>query len=120
MQMRHNVKAMNQSLHDTDPGMTTLYDSEAFIVVHMYGMPVADSAPAGNAAVELGHDQRLERDGFEIVDKRSGRHVYLDGRWAELFEKQILAWRTITPTQEEVEDTLEHFTGLAGNPIVLH
>ena len=118
--MRHNVRYMNQSLHDTDPGMTTLYDSEAFIVVHMYGMPAVVSPLAGDKAVRIGNAPRLERDGFEIVDKRSGRHVYLDGQWAELFEKQIRAWRSITPTQEEVEDTLEHYAGLAGNPVVLH
>lgn len=117
--MRHNVGAMNQSLHDTDPGMTTLYDSDAFIVVHMYGLPAAAEEAAGEAA-RVGGGPRLGRDGFEIVDKRSGRHVYLEGSWAERFERQIRAWRHTTPTQEEVEDALERYAGLAGNPMVLH
>ncbi|MDO4796340.1 MAG: DUF3567 domain-containing protein [Brachymonas sp.] len=98
--------------------MTTLYDSDAFIVVHMYGLPAAEEAAGEAARVDRG--PRLGRDGFEIVDKRSGRHVYLEGSWAERFERQIRAWRHTTPTQEEVEDALEHYAGLAGNPMVLH
>jgi hypothetical protein len=63
---------------------------------------------------------RLARHGFEIVDKRSGKEVYLDGSWAELFQQQINAWQEKTPTQDEVEDALECYTQLAQNPVVLH
>jgi hypothetical protein len=63
---------------------------------------------------------RLARHGFEIVDKRSGKEVYLDGSWAELFQQQISAWQVKTPTQEEVEETLERYAQLAQNPVVLH
>jgi len=62
----------------------------------------------------------LARHGFEIVDKRSGKEVYLDGSWAELFQQHIVAWQVNTPTQEEVEDTLEQYAGLAQNPVVIH
>jgi hypothetical protein len=62
----------------------------------------------------------LERHGFEIVDKRSGKEVYLDGSWAEMFQMHIQAWQQNTPTQEEVEDTLERYTGLAQQPVVVH
>lgn len=117
--MRHNVGTMNQTSHDNLPGMTTLYDSDAFIVVHMHGLPAAEKN-AEDEAECADSGPRLGRDGFEIVDKRSGRHVYLEGGWAEVFERQIRAWRHTTPTQEEVEDALEHYAGLAGNPIVLH
>ena len=41
------------------------------------------------------------------MDKRSGKEVYLDGSWAEMFQQQILAWQRDTPTQEEVEDALD-------------
>ena len=54
------------------------------------------------------------------MDKRSGKEVYLDGSWAELFQQQILAWQRDTPTQEEVEDTLDSYVGLAQNPVVVH
>ena len=40
--MRHNVGTMNQTSHDNLPGMTTLYDSDAFIVVHIHGLPAAE------------------------------------------------------------------------------
>jgi hypothetical protein len=63
---------------------------------------------------------RLARHGFEIVDKRNGKEVYLDGSWAELFQQHIQAWQANTPTQEEVEDTLERYAGLAQNPVIVH
>ena len=93
--------------------MNTLYDSDSFAVVHL--LPEApDSAdrPAGTPA--------LARHGFEIVDKRSGKEVYLDGLWAEMFQQRIAAWQESTPTQEEVEDTLEGYAELAQNPVVVH
>jgi hypothetical protein len=62
----------------------------------------------------------LARHGFEIVDKRSGKEVYLDGSWAELFQQHIVAWQVNTPTQEEVEDTLEQFADLAQTPVHMH
>ena len=98
--------------------MHMLYDSESFVVVHMLpdaresvGQALNDTAPP--------KPQRA-RHGFEIVDKRSGNEVYLDGSWAEMFQQQILAWQRDTPTQEEVEDALDRYAGLAQNPVVVH
>ena len=54
------------------------------------------------------------------MDKRSGKEVYLDGSWAEMFQQQLLAWQQRAPTQEEVEDTLEGYTGLAQQPVLVH
>jgi hypothetical protein len=93
--------------------MNTLYDSDSFAVVHL--LP---DAPAGADASAGAH--QLARHGFEIVDKRSGKEVYLDGLWAELFQQRIAAWQLNTPTQEEVEDTLEGYAELAQNPVVVH
>jgi Protein of unknown function (DUF3567) len=93
--------------------MHMLYDSESFVVVRMQANALADGEP--EPAVPT-----LERNGFEIVDKRSGKEVYLDGSWAEFFQRQITAWQLNTPTQEEVEDALDLYTGLAQNPVVLH
>ena len=89
--------------------MNMLYDSDSFSVMHMF----ADvQGPLEGPT--------LERHGFEIVDKRSGKEVYLDGSWAELFQQHIQAWQAKTPTQEEVEDTLEGFAVLAQNPVLVH
>lgn len=115
--------------------MQMLYDSEAYVVVHLQAD--AQESSVAQDAVEVAMHRRvvsaqtstgpngaitprLARHGFEIVDKRSGKEVYLDGSWAELFQQQINAWQDKTPTQEEVEDTLECYTQLAQNPVVLH
>lgn len=96
--------------------MHMLYDSDSFVVVHM--LPDTPDSPAADDAVPA--VPQLARHGFEIVDKRSGKEVYLDGSWAEMFQQQILAWQREAPTQEEVEDTLDRYTGLAQNPVVVH
>ncbi len=93
--------------------MNTLYESDTFAVVHLLpDAPQGADVPAGTPV--------LARHGFEIVDKRSGKEVYLDGLWAELFQRRITAWQESTPTQEEVEDTLAGYAELAQNPVVVH
>jgi hypothetical protein len=93
--------------------MNTLYNSESFAVVHL--LPEAEHQDATDAAKPT-----LMRQGFEIVDKRSGKEVYLDGSWADLFEARIADWQKNTPTQEEVEQALAGYAELAQNPVVLH
>lgn len=90
--------------------MQMLYDSENFVVVHM----LANEAEEGKPAPEVA------RHGFEIVDKRSNKEVYLDGAWADMFQRQINAWQVKTPTKEEVEQVLDNFSELAQNPLVMH
>lgn len=94
--------------------MQMLYDSDAFVVVHM----LADAGPPTDGHSEPG--PQLRRHGFEIVDKRSGKEVYLDGSWAEMFQQIVLRWQLNAPTEEEVEDTLERYAGLAQNPVLVH
>ena len=60
------------------------------------------------------------RHGFEIVDKRSGKELFLEGSWAEQFQAHLRAWQENSPTQEEVEDTLAGYAELAQNPLVVH
>ena len=97
--------------------MHMLYDSESFVVLHL--RPDLKEGEEG-AATELDQSRHLPRHGFEIVDKRSGKEVYLDGSWAEMFQKQIMAWQQDAPTEEEVEDILDRYTGLAQQPVVVH
>lgn len=91
--------------------MNTLYDSDTFIVNHL--LPVTEEDAQSERPVLLRH-------GFEIVDKHTGREVYLDGAWAELFQQRLAAWQRTTPTQEEVEDTLAQYAELAHTPIHVH
>lgn len=93
--------------------MHMLYDSESFAVVHIHANAPQDGDPEPSGP-------QLPRHGFEIVDKRSGKEIYLDGSWAEMFQLQISAWQANTPSQEEVEDTLEGYATLAQMPVVMH
>ena len=60
------------------------------------------------------------RHGFELLDKRAGKELYLDGSWAELFQEQLQAWQRTVPTQDEVEDTLQRYAELAQIPTTVH
>ncbi len=90
--------------------MHMLYDSDTFVVVHLQA----------NAPINGEAEPAVARHGFEIVDKRSNKEVYLDGSWADAFQRQINAWQMNTPTQEEVEETLDGYAELAQNPLVMH
>ena len=94
--------------------MHILYDSDSYSVTHLLA-----NAPGENE-VQAANVPQMPRHGFEIIDKRAGKEIYLDGSWAELFQEQIRAWQVKTPTQEEVEDTLEGYASLAQNPLVMH
>jgi hypothetical protein len=99
--------------------MHTLYDSDTYSVTHMLANAAASEAVGAGGALVL-VVPALARHGFEIVDKRANKEVYLDGSWAELFQQHISAWQQNTPTQEEVEDTLERYAELAQNPVLIH
>ncbi len=99
--------------------MHTLYDSDTYSVTHMLANAVTPGED-GAGAEPVQTVPTLARHGFEIVDKRANKEVYLDGSWAELFQQHISAWQQNTPTQEEVEDTLEQYAELAQNPVVVH
>ncbi|MDE2617336.1 MAG: DUF3567 domain-containing protein [Burkholderiales bacterium] len=98
--------------------MHTLYDSDDYIVNHLQ----ATAEPAATQAVEDsdGNLPTLLRHGFEIVDKRAGKGIYLDGSWAELFQQRLAEWQRTTPSQEEVEDTLAQYAELAQTPVCMH
>ena len=98
--------------------MQMLYDSDSFVVLHIkpdLGMTTEVSLADGETVMPA-----LPRHGFEIVDKRSGKGIYLDGSWAELFQQHIYAWQRESPSQEEVEETLESYAQLAQNPMLIH
>ena len=98
--------------------MQMLYDSDSFVVLHVQpelGLPTQVTLSDGATTAPA-----LPRHGFEIVDKRSGKEVYLDGSWAEMFQQVIQAWQRESPSEEEVEDTLERYAQLAQNPVVVH
>lgn len=92
--------------------MLMLYDSDTFVVVRMQVDP--------DTHADQPLRPEMQRQGFEIVDKRTGKEIYLDGSWAEHFQQQIAAWQHKTPTEEEVESTLESYAVLAQHPVLVH
>ncbi len=97
--------------------MQMLYDSDTFAVVQIHANADVDQTAARGALPTV---PQLVRQGFEIVDKRSGKEVYLDGSWAELFQMRLNVWQQKTPTQEEVEDMLEGYAELAHTTVSVH
>ena len=98
--------------------MQMLYDSDSFVVLHLkpdLGLPTDVTLVDGSTPAPA-----LPRHGFEIVDKRSGKEVYLDGSWAEMFQIIIQEWQRESPSEEEVESTLERYAALAQNPVLVH
>ena len=96
--------------------MHLLYDSDSFAVMQIPATAESSDANASPAPAQ----PQLARKGFEIVDKRSGKEVYLDGSWAELFQQRLNGWQQKTPTEEEIEDILESYAELAQMPVVMH
>lgn len=98
--------------------MQMLYDSDTFAVVQIHANAEEDNAsPQG---VKPAAPPQLARHGFEIVDKRSGKEVYLDGSWAEFFQQRLTLWQQNAPTQEEVEDMLAGYAELAHTTVSVH
>jgi hypothetical protein len=104
--------------------MNMLYDSDTFSVLHVLANEGHAINAAGLPAQADGQTEpaapQMPRLGFEIVDKRSGKELYLDGSWAEFFQIKINDWQRNTPTQEEVESLLDGYATLAQTPLVVH
>ena len=101
--------------------MQMIYDSDSFVVLHLTPeMPLSADGATETTPTIVEPLRHLQRQGFEIVDKRSGKELYLDGMWAEMFQQQVQAWQMNAPTEEEVEATLDRYTGLAQHPVVVH
>ena len=107
--------------------MQIIYDSEAYAVLHMNAPPydkpfinLTEPLAVPPAADFDPFRGKMLRHGFEIVDKRSGREVYLDGSWAEMFQEKLSGWQRTPPSIDEIEKTLEGYAGLAVTPIMVH
>jgi hypothetical protein len=96
--------------------MNTLYESDTYCLTHIVGAWEEGLASAALSA----QSHRLPRHGFELLDKRAGKEVFLDGPWAELFQEHLHAWQRSAPTQDEVEDTLQQYAELAQIPTTVH
>lgn len=106
--------------------MHMLYNSDHFAVVQIE-VPVQPEPLQGSMAEQgaetpaaPGSADVLTRGGYEIVDKRTRRGVFLDGAMAEHFKAGVENLIRQSPSAEDIEDYLSGFTVLAQQPVVLH
>jgi len=100
--------------------MQTLYNSDSFVVVS-FDIPAGDDSPAtGDAPV------RLQRGGFEIVDKLARKEIFIEGALAEHFKQGVQALVAgqsqgdADALQALIDDYIAGYTALAQQPVVLH
>ena len=90
--------------------MHMLYNSDSYAVVvfEISGQPGDDAQPA------------ISRGGFEIVDKFAKKGVFIEGAVAESFKNDVETLIASKPSEEDIDDFLERFSGAMRQPLVLH
>jgi Protein of unknown function (DUF3567) len=85
--------------------MQMLYNSDDFAVVQIEFEPgEAAGAVAADAAASPG-------GGFEIVDKRLRKEIFLEGPLAARFREQVDALVKTGPSTEAIDDFLAGYSG---------
>lgn len=93
--------------------MHMLYNSESYVVVVFEASgEVVGEAPRTPVPTAGG--------GYEIVDKRAGKEIYISGAMAESFKSGVEALIESEPTEDEIDDYLGRFSALMHQPVVLH
>jgi hypothetical protein len=87
--------------------MHMLYNSDSFVVVQFLQPEQAEGA-------------RPVVGGFEIVDKSSGKEIYLQGAVAESFQRGVEALVQQGPSEALLDEFIAGFAVLAQQPVVLH
>ena len=90
--------------------MMMLYNSDAYTVVRFDLVPEADEATPA----------RPQTGGFEIVDKRGRKEIFLSGLLAQSFQQRAEALSETNPTPEQWDDFIAGFAELAPQPLVMH
>jgi hypothetical protein len=65
-------------------------------------------------------EDREVAGGYEIMDKKLRREIFLGGRDAEVFRRNVQELIEQGPTSDEVDEFLQGFSGLMNQPVVLH
>ncbi|MCB1996372.1 MAG: DUF3567 domain-containing protein [Burkholderiaceae bacterium] len=89
--------------------MQMLYHSDSYVVVRF------DVAGSGDPATPA-----LTRGGYEIVDRRAGREIFLDGLLAEHFRQGVQALVDGEPDEDAMDAFIGRWTVLAQQPLALH
>jgi hypothetical protein len=89
--------------------MQTLYNSDSYTVV-AFEMATPGAADPSDAHV----------GGFEIVDKFSGKGIFIQGAVADSFHQGVQALVAQGPDEEALDDYIAGYTLLAQQPVLLH
>lgn len=92
--------------------MLMLYNSDAYAVVR-FDRETDEREPAAPA-------QPSAPRGFEIVDKRSRKEIFISGALAASFQQGAEKLSESNPTPEQWDDYIAGFTTLAQQPLVMH
>jgi transcriptional regulator of nitric oxide reductase len=103
------------SIHKDAVMTTMVYNSDNFVVVEL-DVPVA---PREGDTLEAS-DTPLSRGGYEIVDKFARKEIYIEGALAQQFREGVEELARNEPTQDQVEEFIGRYTGLAQQPLILH
>jgi hypothetical protein len=96
--------------------MQMVYNSDDWAVVRLDPAPEAAHGPVPDG----GGAPAASRGGFEIVDKRGRRDCWLQGALAERFILGAQALAARSNSQEDFDDYIAGFAGIASQPLALH
>jgi hypothetical protein len=85
--------------------VTMIYNSPQFCVFEFEGAAAGTDREVG---------------GYEIMDKKLRREIFLGGHDAEVFRRNVQELIEQGPTSDEVDEFLQGFSGLMNQPVVLH
>ena len=89
--------------------MQMLYHSECVVVVRF------DVPASGGEGLTA-----LTRGGYEIVDRRARREIFLEGLLAEHFQQGVQALVDSHPTDDALDEYIGRWTAVAPHPVALH
>jgi hypothetical protein len=87
--------------------MQMLYNSNSYSVLHI-------DVPAEEGV------STLAREGYEIVDKRLRKDIFIEGEVAESFKLGVKALADTNPSEEDFDEYIGRFTALSQQPLILH
>lgn len=93
--------------------MLMLYNSDAYAVVR-FDRETEQGEPSASTA------QAAAPRGFEIIDKRSRKEIFVSGELATSFQQGAEKLSESNPSPEQWDDYIAGFTTLAQQPLVMH
>ena len=100
--------------------MNMIYNSPNYCVVEFGQFVAGDgSAESAKVATNSGVGKHFG-GGFEIMDKTAKREIFLEGKMADNFRKDVAALIGSEPSLEEIDEFLSRFDAMMQQPLSLH